>query len=454
MGAGARRGGLDRASAGRRSTAGAALTLLEQVIFYEEYARAGGPGRVGIVGEGLLGPTIIALRHRRAEARASCRRSSRGDRALVPGLLRAERRLRPRQRPDPGRARRRRVGDHRPEGVDVARALGATGASCCAAPTATAPKHKGISYLLVPMDQPGIEIRPIVQITGTSEFNEVFFDGARTAADNVVGEVERRLAGRDGHARVRARRVDARPAARLRERARARSSTSRAANGAARRPGDPPAARRRVDRAARSCGTTRCGRCPRSSTGERHAARRRSTSSSGRTLHRALGELAIDVLGPVAEIADGAPYDLSALQRLFLFTPRRHDLRRLERDPAQRHRRAGARPAARTEGDLMHAPTPRPYPAGRTACSPARPCSSPPPPAPASASRRRSAASRRARGVVISDIHERRLGEAAERARRRGRHAPRSPCNVTVEDAGAGAVRRRGRRDSAASTCW
>ena len=39
------------------------------------------------------------------------------------------------------------------------------------------------------MDQPGIEIRPIVQITGDSEFNEVFFDGARTAADNVVGEV-------------------------------------------------------------------------------------------------------------------------------------------------------------------------------------------------------------------------------------------------------------------------
>src|SRR5205085_1729869 len=53
-----------------------------------------------------------------------------------------------------------------------------------------ATKHKGLSYLLVPMHQPQkIEIRPIVQITGHSEFNETFFDGARTAAENVVGEV-------------------------------------------------------------------------------------------------------------------------------------------------------------------------------------------------------------------------------------------------------------------------
>ena len=52
-------------------------------------------------------------------------------------------------------------------------------------------KHAGLSYLLVPMDQPGIEIRPIVQITGGDEFNEVFFDDARTDIDLVVGEVGR-----------------------------------------------------------------------------------------------------------------------------------------------------------------------------------------------------------------------------------------------------------------------
>jgi alkylation response protein AidB-like acyl-CoA dehydrogenase len=52
-----------------------------------------------------------------------------------------------------------------------------------------APKHAGISYLLVPMKQPGVEARPIRQPDGSSEFNEVFFDGARCPKDNVVGGV-------------------------------------------------------------------------------------------------------------------------------------------------------------------------------------------------------------------------------------------------------------------------
>jgi alkylation response protein AidB-like acyl-CoA dehydrogenase len=50
-----------------------------------------------------------------------------------------------------------------------------------------APKRKGISYLLVPMDQPGIEVRPLRQITGESEFNEVFLNDATTNADWIVG---------------------------------------------------------------------------------------------------------------------------------------------------------------------------------------------------------------------------------------------------------------------------
>ena len=52
-----------------------------------------------------------------------------------------------------------------------------------------APKHKGITFLLVPMDQPGVEVRPITMMTGDAEFNEVFFTNARCPRENVVGEV-------------------------------------------------------------------------------------------------------------------------------------------------------------------------------------------------------------------------------------------------------------------------
>src|SRR5438132_1401917 len=50
-------------------------------------------------------------------------------------------------------------------------------------------RHAGLSFLLVPIDQSGVEVRPIQQLTGDAEFNEVFFTGARTAADLVVGDV-------------------------------------------------------------------------------------------------------------------------------------------------------------------------------------------------------------------------------------------------------------------------
>ena len=52
-----------------------------------------------------------------------------------------------------------------------------------------APKHKGITFLLCPMEQPGIEVRPIRMLTGDSEFNEIFFTDARTSSLNVVGGV-------------------------------------------------------------------------------------------------------------------------------------------------------------------------------------------------------------------------------------------------------------------------
>ena len=56
---------------------------------------------------------------------------------------------------------------------------------------ADAPKHQGISYFICPMDLPGIEIRPIVEMTGAHQFNEVFFDDVRIPAEQLVGDVNR-----------------------------------------------------------------------------------------------------------------------------------------------------------------------------------------------------------------------------------------------------------------------
>jgi alkylation response protein AidB-like acyl-CoA dehydrogenase len=163
------------------------LDLVEQVVFYEEYARAGGPGRVGIVGEGLLGPTLVHF-----GSAEQCAR-------FLPGILAGtEIWCQGYSEPDAGsdlanvKTRAELAGDEWVvDGQKVWTSL-AHWAHWCFVLCRTdrdAPKHAGISYLLVPMDQPGVEIRPIVQITGTSEFNETFFTDARTDASNVVGGV-------------------------------------------------------------------------------------------------------------------------------------------------------------------------------------------------------------------------------------------------------------------------
>ncbi|MCR2813332.1 acyl-CoA dehydrogenase family protein [Microbacterium sp. zg.Y1084] len=164
---------------------GRGLSLAQQVIFHEEYARADAPARVNHLGEELLGPTLIA--HGTPEQRAR----------FLPKILAVEE-LWCQGYSEPGAGsdlanvatKALREGDEWVvNGQKVWTSL-AQQAQWCFVIARTVPgsvRHAGLSYLLVPMDQPGIEVRPIVQLTGTSEFNEVFFDDARTDADMVVG---------------------------------------------------------------------------------------------------------------------------------------------------------------------------------------------------------------------------------------------------------------------------
>ena len=295
---------------------GRGLSLTQQVIFYEEYARAGGPGRVGHIGEGLLGPTII---HFGTEAQKQ---------RFLPAILQGtEVWCQGYSEPDAGsdlaNVQTRAVLDGDEwviEGQKVWTSLAHWAQWCfvlCRTDREAAPKHRGISYLLVPMDQPEIEIRPIEQVTGTSEFNEVFFAGARTAADNVVGEV-------NGGWKVAMGTLAFERGASTLGQQLTFENEFREILAAAQRRGvtDSPVVRQRITdmwialrvmryNALRSMPSLEQGdMTPLTSVHKLYWA----------SLHRALGELAVDVLGPEGLVADEAPYELSFAQRTFLFT--------------------------------------------------------------------------------------------------------------------------------------
>jgi alkylation response protein AidB-like acyl-CoA dehydrogenase len=168
---------------------GRGASLTQQVIFAEEYTRAGAPARVNHMAENLLGPTLIAFGSREQQER------------FLPPILRGEELWcqgysEPNAGSDLANVQTRATlspdgSTWLVTGQKVWTSL-AHWADWCFVVCRTEPgsqRHRGLSYLLVPLRQPGVEIRPIVQITGTSEFNEVFFDEARTDADNVVGVV-------------------------------------------------------------------------------------------------------------------------------------------------------------------------------------------------------------------------------------------------------------------------
>ncbi|RAX48029.1 acyl-CoA dehydrogenase [Arthrobacter sp. AQ5-05] len=165
---------------------GRGLSLQQQVIFHEEYARANAPARVNHLGEELLGPTLIAFGTPEQQAR------------FLPRIIAVEE-LWCQGYSEPGAgsdlasvSTKARLEDGKwvIDGQKVWTSLAHTANWCfvIARTEAGSQKHRGLSYLLVPMDQDGVEIRPILQLTGTSEFSEVFFDGATTDQDLVVGE--------------------------------------------------------------------------------------------------------------------------------------------------------------------------------------------------------------------------------------------------------------------------
>ncbi|WP_372466013.1 acyl-CoA dehydrogenase family protein [Nocardia spumae] len=165
---------------------GRAATLRQQVIFHEEYAGADAPARVSHLGEELLGPTLLAFGTEEQKQR------------FLPGI-RSVTELWCQGYSEPGAGSdlanvsttARLDGDEWSiNGQKIWTSL-AHLSDWCFVIARTEPgssRHHGLSYLLVPMKQPGVEVRPIIQLTGTAEFNEVFFDNARTAADLVVGE--------------------------------------------------------------------------------------------------------------------------------------------------------------------------------------------------------------------------------------------------------------------------
>jgi alkylation response protein AidB-like acyl-CoA dehydrogenase len=164
---------------------GRGLSLAEQVAFYEEYARSGAPESVNHLGEKLLGPTLIEFGTHEQQQR------------FLPPIRAAEE-LWCQGYSEPGAGSdlanvqtkaRSEGGEWVLDGQKVwtSNAHESDWIFVLARTEPGSQRHHGLSFLLVPMDQPGIEVRPIRQLTGESEFNEVFFSGARTNADLVVG---------------------------------------------------------------------------------------------------------------------------------------------------------------------------------------------------------------------------------------------------------------------------
>lgn len=298
---------------------GRGLSLWQQVIFHEEYARSRAPARVNHVGEELLAPTLMAFGSREQQER------------FLPTILAAEELwAQGYSEPDAGsdlanvKTRATLDGEHwvvDGQKVWTSNAHFSQWVFVIARTEPGSVRHRGLSFLLVPIDQDGVEVRPIEQLTGGSEFNEVFFTGARTDIDLVVGEpgqgwgVAMGLLGFERGVSILAQLLDF-----SRELGEVVDLATR--NGAI----DDPILRDRLAALTAELEVMRFTalRSLSQVTGGEDSSAGGGAASIFKlvwaTWHKRLGEAAMAVLGADGLLADAAPYELSESQRLFLFS--------------------------------------------------------------------------------------------------------------------------------------